>query len=197
MDYVGPGFFTEPRACQQDVFKLHGGTKVIEVPPPESPHTTWFQRGWTFQEYAFSRRRLIFGDNRIRWECKQSQWQEDIDHITGSKATPKFGEEGANVDLSFFSRSWPDLGALGDNRSFYNEREFTYPEDALAAFAGITSVIEGKFEGGFLCGLPEIFFDVCLLWRPNTHRLYVNFFSLAGSVSSADVNSGRFNLSRG
>jgi hypothetical protein len=30
----GLRLFTEPRACQQDVFELHGGTKVIEVPPP-------------------------------------------------------------------------------------------------------------------------------------------------------------------
>jgi hypothetical protein len=47
----------------------------------------------------------------------------------------------------------------------YNTRVFTFPEDVLAAFDGLISRIGGTFGGGFLWGLPEMFFDVALLWR--------------------------------
>jgi hypothetical protein len=47
----------------------------------------------------------------------------------------------------------------------YNQRVLTFPEDVLAAFDGLTSKISGAFDGGFLWGLPEMFFDVALLWR--------------------------------
>jgi hypothetical protein len=41
----------------------------------------------------------------------------------------------------------------------YNLKQFTYPEDVLAAFAGITASLTRSFKGGFLCGLPEMVFD--------------------------------------
>ncbi|KAH8586035.1 hypothetical protein B0O99DRAFT_695882 [Bisporella sp. PMI_857] len=40
----------------------------------------------------------------------------------------------------------------------------TDPEDALAAFAGIASCLDYIYDGGFLCGPPEIFFDASILW---------------------------------
>lgn len=42
----------------------------------------------------------------------------------------------------------------------------TYPEDILDAFAGLTSVLSLTFDGGFICGLLQMFFDPALLWQP-------------------------------
>lgn len=50
--------------------------------------------------------------------------------------------------------------------SAYNTRDLTFDDDVLAAFAGITTSLGSSFEGGFLFGLPEVFLDVVLLWRP-------------------------------
>lgn len=37
----------------------------------------WNERGWTFQEYFFSRRRLIFVSDSVRWECARGcLWEE-------------------------------------------------------------------------------------------------------------------------
>jgi len=42
---------------------------------------------------------------------------------------------------------------------------FTFPGDVLAAFDGLTSTIGCNFDGGFIWGIPEMFFDAALLWR--------------------------------
>ena len=44
----------------------------------------------------------------------------------------------------------------------YNARDLTYEQDALPAIWGLLSVLNRSFEGGFLQGLPEMFFDVAL-----------------------------------
>lgn len=45
---------------------------------------------------------------------------------------------------------------------------FTHEEGILQACAGLTSALSRNFTGGFVSGLPELFFDVALLWQPNT-----------------------------
>lgn len=52
----------------------------------------------------------------------------------------------------------------------FNTRTLTYPEDALSAFAGVATRLGNKFSGGLISGLPELFFDVCLLWRPQRRK---------------------------
>ena len=48
----------------------------------------------------------------------------------------------------------------------FNTRNLTYEDDVLIAFAGVATRLSEKFKGGLLSGLPELFFDICLLWRP-------------------------------
>lgn len=48
----------------------------------------------------------------------------------------------------------------------FNQTQLTYEGDCLAAFAGIASALSLSFDGVFLSGLPEMFFDVVLLWQP-------------------------------
>ncbi|KAK0643138.1 hypothetical protein B0T16DRAFT_512312 [Cercophora newfieldiana] len=61
---------------------------------------------------------------------------------------------------------WPNLYRFAWLVSLYNRRYLTYPEDALDAFAGVLSTIEHTFDGGFITGLPQAFFDSALLWQP-------------------------------
>jgi hypothetical protein len=58
----------------------------------------------------------------------------------------------------------PPLIPLHD--SDYNMRQLTYPDDELAAFSGVLSTLSRTFTGGFVWGLPQMFFDVALLWQP-------------------------------
>jgi hypothetical protein len=50
--------------------------------------------------------------------------------------------------------------------NMFNQHQLTYEEDCLSAFSGLASAMSLSFVGGFLCGLPELFFDIALLWQP-------------------------------
>jgi len=41
--------------------------------------STWFTRGWTFQEYLLSKRLLIFTEHQTYFMCRSGQWREDFD----------------------------------------------------------------------------------------------------------------------
>jgi hypothetical protein len=158
---------SEPRVLDQHVFTLPSRIQVCEVPFSDLSQTKWFERGWTFQEYLFSSRRLIFGDSRVRWECGQSKFQEDVDFLLNSQANLRPTRTKVLGSLeNFMEQSWPNLSSYSNTVRFYNSRHVTYARDANLAFAGLCSVLHAKYEGGFLHGLPEMFFDVALLWQP-------------------------------
>lgn len=48
----------------------------------------------------------------------------------------------------------------------FNKRKLTFDKDVIDAFAGITSAFNNHFSGGILWGIPEIFFDHCMVWKP-------------------------------
>lgn len=48
----------------------------------------------------------------------------------------------------------------------YSRRRLTLVDDTLAAFAGIAHVLSRVFAGGFVFGMPLMFLDIALLWRP-------------------------------
>jgi hypothetical protein len=47
----------------------------------------------------------------------------------------------------------------------YSIRKLSFLDDVSAAFADIISTMSQSFSGGFIYGLPEMFFDVALLWE--------------------------------
>jgi len=129
-----------------------------QFPSYYSPNTPYFKRGWTFQEYVFSKRRLIFEEEAMRWECNSCAWHEDIVHSNGPEAKFK------NNMIGNIISGFPSLGGYGAVPLEYNDRQFTYVEDALPALTGLLSMLSQKYEGGFLCGLPEMCFEAGLNW---------------------------------
>ncbi|KAL1858747.1 hypothetical protein Daus18300_009881 [Diaporthe australafricana] len=118
--------------------------------------SSYSKRGWTYQEYLMSKRRLIIHNKRLHWECMCHRKHEDT-----------LREDDASETLHDIKRGFPDLEYLNWTVSHYNEREFSYEEDALPGISGLLSNMSRTFTGGFLCGLPEIFFDRALGWVPN------------------------------
>jgi hypothetical protein len=47
---------SEPRDSRQRVFRLPKRIRIIALPWPRKFESTWFSRGWTFQEWLFSSR---------------------------------------------------------------------------------------------------------------------------------------------
>jgi hypothetical protein len=66
---------------------------------------------------------------------------------------------------NLFAQPFPDMVSYGYMASAYNRRQLTYDGDTLFTFAGVTSALSQTFEGGFLCGLAELFFDNAILWN--------------------------------
>jgi hypothetical protein len=131
----------------------------------------------------------------VNWECHDAKWYEDIRGME----EPNFGIRLEQED--FFSKGFPLFQEYGTLVRDYNSRNFTYPEDVFAAFSGITTALSRTFPSGFLCGLPEMFFDISLLWQPaeplerkvpsgnSTFQSSIPSWSWAGWRGSIDVLS--------
>jgi hypothetical protein len=71
----------------------------------------------------------------------------------------------ARYKFEFFP--WPDLHQYAELVGVYNSRLLTYQSDALLAFSAVVDTLSRSFQGGFLYGIPELYFDISMLWRPN------------------------------
>ena len=152
------------RNLHQDIFKLASDREAIVHPwTVDKKPTPWASRGWTFQEQLFSPRKLIFEGQTIRWECSVATWHEDNDFNTITECND--ADESCLSRASYlFTEQTPDIEAFGQLLIVYNKREFTYSADTLNALNGILFSLKA-FKGGFVWGLPHMFFDLALLWQ--------------------------------
>jgi Heterokaryon incompatibility protein (HET) len=124
------------------------------------PVTKYFKLGSTFEEYIYSRRRLIFHRNSIVFECRRCTRIEDA----------RKSREEAPWDCNYIEfmhdNGFPSLTVYMYLVDLINRREFALANDVLPAFATTLSTLRTPMPGGFLQGLPEMFFDVALLWQP-------------------------------
>ncbi|KAF2099228.1 HET-domain-containing protein [Rhizodiscina lignyota] len=120
----------------------------------------YWKRGWTFQEYMFARRRIVFEKDSVCFECCTFTQYEDINTSTENPVWDP-GEFRTLLEVGY-----PSLTMFMHIVNRFNQKDLTYPEDCLSAFAGSLSTFAKAFKGGSLCGLPELFFDVVLLWQP-------------------------------
>lgn len=122
--------------------------------------SAWNHRAWTFQEQIFSRRLLVFDNTSVAWECHCAVWIEGMEANEGQCQNNR-----EMVAQGFSFGIQPSLRDYARHVAEFNRRELSYPEDALDAFGGIlTTLSSTAFVGGFICGLPAMFFDAALLW---------------------------------
>jgi len=91
----------------------------------------WFRRGWTLQEGYFSRRRLIFTEKQVLFDCDEGVISEDLQH--------------SQIRYHSMLEKWQpnvDGETIYDLIESYTERALTYDVDILNAFDGIL----GEFE---------------------------------------------------
>ncbi|KAI0543758.1 heterokaryon incompatibility protein-domain-containing protein [Xylaria curta] len=113
------------------------------------------ERGLTYQEREMSNRALIFGEDQVHWSCQCADWSEDL--LPGKRIIDK--------PVNFIAAGIPELTQLSSMIKEYNERILTYDSDGLNAISGMLEAIRPAFEGGFLFGLPIMFFDLALCWE--------------------------------
>lgn len=156
------------REFKQEVIPVFENEKAIVRQLPVlnrlSGCSVYFDRGWTFQEFYLSKRRLIFANNQLQWSCSCANFHEDLISTEDASGSRKY----ANRSLSTLLNGQPDFGNLSGLLSEYNYRQLTYPEDALPGISGLLALLSRSFEGGFLFGLPETCFDSALMWRTSS-----------------------------
>ncbi|KAK8851106.1 HET-domain-containing protein [Apiospora arundinis] len=128
-------------------------------------------RGWTFQEMVFSRRKLLFQYQMVRWECCFGGWHESTGvtgHIPGENikgtSSQKFSN-GNNLVLEGLSAE-STLNRYYRLVERYNIRNLSYPEDGLRAYLGVIKRFSEVVPGGFFWGLPISSLHSALLWQP-------------------------------
>lgn len=172
---------SQPRQLP-NIFTWLEGTKlaVRDLPALSAMHSSYergsteqyFKRGWTFQEYILSRRRLIFGKRQIHWKCACAVIHEDRPNDT--QHPDELCGLQASLNMSNIFAGVPDFREFGELANEYHMRDFTHPEDALPGILGLLDLLKLSFRGGFLCGLPVMRFDAALMWHcglpPNPAR---------------------------
>lgn len=123
---------------------------------------------WTFQEALFSRRILIF-NGLVSWFCRTAVWEEHVSSPT-ENTVYAFTHEPHPYQLHLVADNpaWPDLDSWTEKVKEFNKRKLTYDKDVIDAFSGVTSVFNRCFSGGIIWGIPEMFFDYCIVWKPIT-----------------------------
>lgn len=158
--------------------------------------TRWRDRCWTMQEGFYGRRALFVFQDTMTWECHCDTWNMAGDGpIAAAAASPAVAKvPGLQRMLSLRSSSapsgparhlhrkctarvypaalafrhtpWPDLDEYARICMDFSARRLGNIQDTPDAFRGFTTVLARTFAGGFVCGMPVLFLDAALLWRP-------------------------------
>ena len=151
---------SQPRNIKQDILTFTDGKDSSRWVRRMYGTAVYDERAWTFQEKILSQRILSFTDHGLEWRCQEIVCQEqNTDTRRPMKDYSHLGFTRADI-------LWPNLKKWDNLVSSYLERKLTYEEDILRAFSGVLGALEGGMSGGFHFGLPQLFFDVALLWVP-------------------------------
>ena len=180
-----PGVGPTPRPMQPK-YKFGNAdiTLVSSLPDPRLSITdsAWSTRAWTYQEALLSRRRLIFTEQQMYWECEGMACPETLVmpleqyHDAEDQRMADFVRPGSFNGVSFMDGAWevwrrlpgreePSTLSvwreLDQHIARYTTRALTYDEDSLNAFLGITRRVEKTLGRGRLASVVGI-----PLWAP-------------------------------
>lgn len=142
--------------------------------------TAWNSRAWTYQELLLARRALVFGSRQVSWLCQCDEWHENATHRPMKSGAQNFITKvpARCFDLVVYDlydtkieQESSVLSAYLRLVSEYTARRMTHPDDGVNAIAGLLELL-ARFDSEFWSvmhyGIPEAYFDVFLLWVPNT-----------------------------
>ncbi|KAI1120901.1 heterokaryon incompatibility protein-domain-containing protein [Nemania abortiva] len=202
-----PGISTR-RTSRQFLFEGEDFALMSILPLPHDSITNshWASRGWTYQEAILSRRRLVFTDDQLYFECHSMSCCESFDIARDTKLQ-KVGLDSLHLTLtqpSLFSlKQLPSSGVGGQEARMsnfftyvscteeYSRRTLSYDHDSLAAFSGIIRMLESftTFPVRHIWGSPFFHPDDDNLPADTLQSTYQNF-QLAPFWKSPAVSHG-------
>ena len=138
-----PGVSCTPRYPQPKA-RIGDHVLISTLPDPRQviKSSKWMTRGWTYQEALLSRRRLVFTDHQVYYECYGMHCYEVIDfpvldlHI---KSLQRFRRNHAGIFPEGVGKHpWDMLARISE----YSTRSFSYPSDALNGALGVLRAFE-------------------------------------------------------
>ncbi|KAI0409843.1 heterokaryon incompatibility protein-domain-containing protein [Xylaria palmicola] len=170
-----PGMHPTPRGSSQLIVEPVPGLKLVSpINYQKIKRSKWASHGWTYQEYFFSQRRLLFIDGQIVYRCNKIRWREDIAQENLAKGIPHFQVDGAGSRTDWDPPAVRPPNAPGYNWSRYHlnkyvetylDRDLTFDRDILFAFAGIINEAENR-QLPMCWGLTKKHVAMDLLWMP-------------------------------
>lgn len=187
-NYGLPGVASTSRPVQPKYEFVNSDTTLVsslQDPRLAIKNSHWYTRGWTYQEGLLARRRLIFTDQQMYWECEGMCCPESLVlplefyHDMEEQRMCDFMRPGLFNGVSFVDGSWERWKKLPGKREEpstlsifrqldqhivnYTRRNLTYDQDSLNALIGMLRRVESTIGRGkvfSLLGLP--------LWAPQT-----------------------------
>ena len=110
----------------------------------------WATRGWTYQEGTLSKRRLVFTDDQVFFECKGMSCSEShsvpLALLHRGKSKNRCG-----CISSIWTRFWTSYGVAATTKYWgdvarFTARELSYETDSLNAFIGVASYYKNGQE---------------------------------------------------
>ena len=168
------GIRKDSRKVTQRMEVVRGHELMASMPSPcyEALFSPWESRAWTLQERGLSRRRLVFTESQVYFQCKTTYFYEDVVcEIPGDVQITKFPDikpSWASIDQHDFDRS-DGFPTYEDIVRIFTRRNLTFGSDALNACAGLFKIVrKGRALLGqsttFNFGLPIEFFSQALCW---------------------------------
>jgi hypothetical protein len=182
-------------ATRAQTSEVVNGLRLL-VPLPTISHalgsSTWNTRAWTFQEYQLSRRRLVFTDKQVYFQCRCDVMAEDV-VCEAPSSVFSFDRDDTNHRVRSFGIGtglgewqWPfTLSDYAIAIELYTAKHLSFPGDVLIAFLGIQNALQKAAKWKFWNGLPEDIFDYAILWRPKVSS------SVGYSILLAQIMRGR------
>lgn len=160
--YGLPGVGLRARIPQQTV-KLPKRTLLASLPNPavEIKKSKWMSRAWTYQEALLSRRRLIFTDHQVYFECRAMHCCEAITVPLEAIHTQNKQQCKNSILPGLFPHNivgqFPD--EIFQRINEYSQRELRYESDRLNAILGVLHAIaESGLEPRYhIGGVPLLF----------------------------------------
>ncbi|KAK7566810.1 heterokaryon incompatibility protein-domain-containing protein [Phyllosticta citricarpa] len=162
--------FDSPEASSEQVIERCGpGLRLMISRDVESQiaSSAWNSRAWTFQERLLSRRCLIFTQGRVFFQCRKATFSEDIVASPQASKTSAWSLDLVRSPLALLNKLeerpvWFYMHCV----ELFSGRCLTKSTDVLAAFNGVSNLIESAMSGPLCFGLPTSHFDLALLWTP-------------------------------
>ncbi|KAJ8066740.1 hypothetical protein OCU04_004130 [Sclerotinia nivalis] len=165
----------DPVFTNEDTHPINGSRFTVDPMEmrQEVEFSTWFSRGWTFQELVFSKRILYFTPGRTYYACEEGNWSEDFpfvgkvdEHKDEDEDQNKSAFYDENLKTGFdFRKKLDPFENYSSMVSKMSTRQFTQESDCLNACRGFYTGLLLKGLGGSVCGLPGLCFEFALAWQ--------------------------------